>query len=145
MSKEVRIDKWLWAARIFKTRTQAAEACKKGRISVNGQSMKASRTVHEGMVVDVRKPPILWSFKVLQCIDKRVGAKLAPDVVENVTSPEQLQILEQSQYVQYSLRDRGAGRPTKKDRREILDFQSDILSDDGFEYGLYADTTETES
>ena len=76
MSSEARIDKWLWAVRIFKTRTIAAEACKKGRVSVNGAQVKPSRMVKEGEVVQVRKPPVTYSFKVLQAIEKRVGAKL---------------------------------------------------------------------
>ena len=86
---EARIDKWMWAARIFKTRSIAAEACKKGRVSINGAQAKAARTVKPGDVVQVRKPPITYSFRVLQPIEKRVGAKLLPEVMENVTTPDQ--------------------------------------------------------
>lgn len=86
---EARIDKWMWAARIFKTRTIAAEACKKGRISINGSQVKPARMVKPGDVVQVRKPPVTYSFKVLQAIEKRVGAKLVPEIMENVTTPDQ--------------------------------------------------------
>ena len=93
---EARIDKWMWAARIFKTRSIAAEACKKGRISINGAQAKAARMVKAGDVVQVRKPPVTYSFKVLQPIEKRVGAKLVPEVLENVTTPDQYELLEMS-------------------------------------------------
>ena len=87
MKNEARIDKWLWAARIFKTRTIAAAACKKGQVSMKGTQLKPSRVIHEGDVIDVRKPPVTYSFRVLQAIEKRVGAKLIPEVLENVTAP----------------------------------------------------------
>ena len=93
---EARIDKWMWAVRIFKTRTIAAEACKKGRISINGALAKAARTVKPGDVIQVRKPPVTYSFKVLQPIEKRVGAKLVAEMMENVTTPEQYELLEMS-------------------------------------------------
>ena len=93
---EARIDKWMWAARIFKTRTIAAEACKKGRISINGSQVKPARMVKPGDVVQVRKPPVTYSFKVLQAIEKRVGAKLVPEIMENVTTPDQYELLEMS-------------------------------------------------
>ena len=81
---EARIDKWMWASRIFKTRTIAAEACKKGRVSINGSQVKPARTVKPGDVIEVRKPPITYSFKVLQAIEKRVGAKLIPEILDMV-------------------------------------------------------------
>ena len=96
---EARIDKWMWAARIFKTRSIAAEACKKGRVSINGTQAKAARIVKPGDVVQVRKPPITYSFKVLQAIEKRVGAKLLPEVLENVTTPDQYELLEMSRII----------------------------------------------
>ena len=86
---EARIDKWLWAARIFKTRSIAADACKNGRVTINNVNVKPSRPVKEGEVVAVRKPPVTYSFKVLKAIEMRVGAKLLPEIYENVTSPEQ--------------------------------------------------------
>lgn len=134
MATEVRIDKWLWAARIFKTRTIAAEACKKGRISISGSNLKASRTIKVGDVVEVRKPPITWSFKVLQAIDHRVGAKLVSDIMENVTTPEQLEILEMSKASGFVDRARGTGRPTKKDRRVLEDFKEGGEDDFDFDF-----------
>ena len=119
---EARIDKWLWAARIFKTRTIAAEACKKGRVSVNGAQVKPARMVKPGDVINVKKSPITYSFKVLQAIEKRVGAKLVPEIMENVTTPEQYELLEMSKISGFVDRARGTGRPTKKDRRSLDEF-----------------------
>ena len=119
---EARIDKWLWAARIFKTRTIAAEACKKGRISVNGSQVKPARMIKPGDVVQVRKPPVTYSFKVLQAIEKRVGAKLVPEIMENVTTPDQYELLEMSRISGFVDRARGTGRPTKKERRDLDEF-----------------------
>lgn len=122
MSNVARIDKWLWAARIFKTRTIAAAACKKGQVSMKGAQLKPSRTISEGDVIEVRKPPITYSFRVLQAIEKRVGAKLIPEVLENVTPPEQYEILEMSRISGFVGRAKGLGRPTKKDRRSLDSF-----------------------
>ena len=127
---EVRIDKWMWATRIFKTRTIAAEACKKGRIMINGVTIKPSRMIKVGEVIQVRKPPITYSFKVLQAIEKRVGAKLIPEILENVTSPEQYELLEMSKISGFVDRARGTGRPTKKDRRSIEEFTTPEFMDD---------------
>ena len=127
---EARIDKWLWAARIFKTRSMAAAACKKGQVSMNGAQMKPSRTVKEGDVVSVRKPPITYSFKVKQCIEKRVGAKLIPEILENVTPPEQYELLEMNRISGFVNRARGTGRPTKKDRRSLDEFTTQEYLDD---------------
>lgn len=127
---EARIDKWMWAARIFKTRTIAAEACKKGRISINGTQAKPARTVKPGDVVQVRKPPVTYSFKVLQAIEKRVGAKLVPDVMENVTTPDQYELLEMSKISGFVDRARGTGRPTKKERRDLDEFFTPEYMDD---------------
>ena len=114
---EARIDKWLWAARIFKTRSIAADACKNGRVTIKG--------VNE--VVDVRKPPVTYSFKVLKCIEQRVGAKLLPEIYENVTDPKQYEILEMSRISGFIDRARGTGRPTKKDRRAMESFVEPAL------------------
>ena len=126
MNNEARIDKWLWAARIFKTRTIAAAACKKGQVSMNGTTLKASRTIKAGDVVSVRKPPITYSFRVLQPIERRVGAKLIPEILENVTSPDQYELLEMSKISGFVGRAKGTGRPTKKDRRSLEDFQNEM-------------------
>ncbi len=123
--EEARIDKWLWAARIYKTRTIATAACKKGQISVRGVQLKPSRTIKAGDIIDVRKSPITYSFKVLQPIEMRVGAKLVPDVLENVTAPEQYELLEMSKISGFIDRARGTGRPTKKDRRSLDEFKDD--------------------
>ena len=127
---EARIDKWMWAVRIFKTRTIAAEACKKGRISINGALAKAARTVKPGDVIQVRKPPVTYSFKVLQPIEKRVGAKLVAEMMENVTTPEQYELLEMSRVSGFVNRAKGTGRPTKKDRRSLEEFTEPEFLDD---------------
>ncbi len=127
---EARIDKWMWATRIFKTRTIAAEACKKGRVTINGSQVKASRTIRVGDVIQVKKSPITYSFKVLQTIEKRIGAKLVPEYMENVTTPDQYEILEMSKISGFVDRARGTGRPTKKDRRELEDFSTPESMDD---------------
>ena len=127
---EARIDKWLWAVRIFKTRTIAAEACKKGRISINGAQAKPARMIKAGDTIQVRKPPVTYSFKVLQAIEKRVGAKLVPEVMENVTTPDQYELLEMNRISGFIDRARGTGRPTKKDRRDLDDFFTPEYLDD---------------
>lgn len=119
--EQARLDKWLWAARIFKTRSIAADACKNGRVTVNGVSLKPSHNIKAGEVVSVRKPPITYSFKVLACIEQRVGAKLIPQVYENVTDRKQYELLEMSRISGFVDRARDR-RPTKKDRRQMDDF-----------------------
>lgn len=123
---EARIDKWLWAARIYKTRSMATAACKKGQISIGGAQVKPSRMVKAGETVDVRKPPVTYSFKILQAIEKRVGAKLIPEILENVTSAQQYEILEMNKISGFINRARGTGRPTKKDRRSMDEFTQDV-------------------
>ena len=119
MAEEARIDKWLWAARIFKTRSIAADACKNGRVTVGGTNVKPSRMVKVGETVSVRKPPITYSFKILQAIEQRVGAKLIPQVYENVPTPDQYELLEMTRISGFVDRARGTGRPTKKERRSL--------------------------
>ncbi len=131
MSKEARIDKWLWAARIFKTRSIAADACKNGRVTVCGTNVKPSHTVKAGETVSVKKPPITYSFKILQPIEQRVGAKLIPEIYENVTDAKQYELLEMSRISGFINRARGTGRPTKKDRRSLDAFTAPALF--GFE------------
>ncbi len=127
---EARIDKWMWAVRIFKTRTIAAEACKKGRVSINGALAKAARMIKPGDVIQVRKPPVTYSFKVLQPIEKRVGAKLVSEMMENVTPPDQYELLEMSRVSGFVDRAKGTGRPTKKDRRSLEEFVTPEFMDD---------------
>lgn len=124
---EARIDKWLWAARIFKTRTIAADACKNGRVTIKGVRLKPSHMIKEGDVIDVKKAPITYSFRVVQTIENRVGAKLVPQVLENVTSSEQYELLEMSRISGFVDRARGTGRPTKKERRQLDDFVSESI------------------
>ncbi len=122
MGEGIRIDKWLWAVRIYKTRSQATEACKKGHASIGNLPVKPSRIVHPGEIVHVRKSPVTRSFKVLKLAEKRMSAKLVPDFLEDVTSPEELEIQEMQRNMRWITRERGSGRPTKKDRRELDDF-----------------------
>ena len=124
--EEARIDKWLWAARIFKTRTIAADACKNGRVTIDGVNVKPSRMVKVGEVVSVRKPPITYSFRILKTIEQRVGAKLLPEIYENVTAPEEYELLEMTRISGFVNRARGTGRPTKKDRRSLDAFISEM-------------------
>jgi ribosome-associated heat shock protein Hsp15 len=119
MAAEARIDKWLWAARIFKTRSIAADACKNGRVTKNGVNIKPSHIVKIGETISVRKSPITYSFKILDAIEQRVGAKLIPGVYENVTPKEQYELLEMSRISGFVDRARGTGRPTKKERRSL--------------------------
>jgi ribosome-associated heat shock protein Hsp15 len=122
---EVRVDKFLWAMRIYKTRSIATDACKCGRIKMNGVEVKPSRTFHVGDVFTVRKGPITYTYRILQLWGNRIGAKLVPEYLQDITPKEQLEMLELARYAAQSGRDRGTGRPTKKDRREIEQFFSD--------------------
>ena len=143
---EARIDKWMWAARIFKTRTIAAAARPPGpppppappvppARPVNGSQVKPARMVKPGDVVQVRKPPVTYSFKVLQAIEKRVGAKLVPEIMENVTTPDQYELLEMSKISGFVDRARGTGRPTKKERRDLDEFfMPEYLDDFDFDF-----------
>lgn len=127
---EVRIDKWLWAVRLFKTRTLAVEACKKGRVMILGTNIKPSRMIRVGDVIQIKKPPITYSFKVLDLSEKRMGAKLVPEFMEDATPQSEYDILELSKVSGFIDRDRGAGRPTKKDRRDLVDFIDDSFFDE---------------
>ena len=140
---EARLDKWLWATRIFKTRSIAADACKNGRITIGGVKQKASKMVKEGDVVEVRKPPITYSFKVLKAIQNRGGAKLVPEGLENVTAKEQLELLEMNRISGFVDRARGTGRPTKKERRELDDFIQPAFFGD-FDFDLDDDCDDDE-
>ena len=124
--EEARIDKWLWASRIFKTRSIAADACKNGRVTIEGVNVKPSRMVKVGETVSVRKPPITYSYRILKTIEQRVGAKLLPEIYENVTAPEQYELLEMTRISGFVDRARGTGRPTKKDRRSLDAFINDM-------------------
>lgn len=135
MANEVRIDKWLWAVRIFKTRTIASDACKLGRVTIGGQRVKPSKMVKVGEIIDVKKPPITYSFKVLALSENRMGAKLVPGFMENVTKKEQLDLLEMTRVSGFIDRAKGMGRPTKKDRRDMDDFTTPEYVDE-FDFSL---------
>ena len=119
---EVRIDKWLWAVRVFKTRSIATDACKKGKILIQNVQVKPSRVVKVGDVIQVKFNPVIYSFKVLAIAQNRMNAKLVPGFMENVTPPDQLELIELGKIAAKNARDRGTGRPTKKERRDIDDF-----------------------
>lgn len=119
MADETRIDKFLWAIRAYKTRTEATEACKGGKVKVAGVPAKPSRAVQPGEVIQLRKGNITYTYKVLRPLENRVGAKLVPDFAENLTPESELEKLKAPVESFFVTRDRGAGRPTKKDRREM--------------------------
>lgn len=141
---EVRIDKYLWAIRAFKTRGEAAEACKGGKVKIGQVNAKPSKAVQAGDVLHVRKGSVTFVYKVLQPIQQRVGAKLVPEFAQNLTPQEELDKLRAPVESFFLTRDRGAGRPTKKDRREIeqiwdaIDF-NDIPDDVAARFGLTED------
>ena len=126
MEEVARIDKWLWAARIFKTRSIAVDAIKNGRVTIDGVNVKPSRNVKAGETISVRKPPITYSFKILKPIEMRVGAKLLPEIYENVTTADQYELLEMNRISGFVDRARGTGRTTKKDRRAMDAFINEI-------------------
>lgn len=134
MPKEVRIDKWLWAVRIFKTRTIATEACKKGRVTIGGVNVKPSRTIKAGDVIEVRKPPVTYSFRVLDVAENRMGAKLVPNFLENITPPEQYELLEMIRISGFVDRQKGLGRPTKREGRALREFTKMDMGGDGFDF-----------
>ena len=119
LTMEVRIDKYLWAIRVFKTRSEATEACNGGKVKIGGVNAKPSKDVRPGDIINVRKGAINYTFKVIDGLEKRVGAKVVPEYAENLTPEEELQKLRAPVETFFVTRDRGAGRPTKKDRREI--------------------------
>lgn len=120
--KNIRIDKWLWSVRLFKTRTDAAEACKKNRVLVNNMEVKPSRELKIGDIVTVKRPPIDYRYKVLGLIQNRQPAKNVPLYAENITPQEEIEAIKLMQTTSFVQRDRGSGRPTKRERREIDDF-----------------------
>lgn len=126
MSEGVRIDKWLWAVRLFKTRGEAAEACRSNRVTVNGATVKPSREVQTGEVVSVRKMPVVYSFRILELVANRQPARNVPQYIEDVTPQSELDKLEMARAGAFAVRDRGMGRPTKKERRDIEELLADF-------------------
>lgn len=121
MAGTERIDKYLWAIRVFKTRTEATDACKGGKVKVAGSNVKPSRDVKVGETIEVRKGAVVYTYRVKGLVDKRVGAKLVPDLAENLTPQSELDKLKSPVETFFLQRDRGTGRPTKKDRRSMED------------------------
>lgn len=127
---EIRIDKWLWAVRLYKTRSLASEACKKGKVLVQNVQVKPSRVVKVGDIIQIKRNPVLYSFKVLALAQNRMNDKLVPEFMENVTTPDQLELIELGKIASQTGRARGAGRPTKKERRDMEDFFEPFFFDD---------------
>jgi ribosome-associated heat shock protein Hsp15 len=116
----VRLDKWLWSVRVFKTRALAVEACRLGRVTIAGQPAKPSREVHVNDVIVVLKESLRRQFKVLRLLDRRIGAPKTPDYVEDQTAPSEFEKRRQPDFRPFVFRPKGSGRPTKKERR-IMD------------------------
>jgi ribosome-associated heat shock protein Hsp15 len=127
---EVRIDKWLWSVRLYKTRSMATEACKKGKIQIQNVAVKPSRMLKVGEIIQIKQNPVLYSFKVLALAQNRMNAKLVPGFMENVTTPDQLELIELGKIAAQTNRARGTGRPTKKERRDIDDFVEPFFLDE---------------
>lgn len=127
---EIRIDKWLWAVRLYKTRSLASEACKKGKVLVQNVQVKPSRVVKVGDIIQIKRNPVLYSFKVLALAQNRMNAKLVPEFMENVTTPDQLELIELGKIASQTGRARGTGRPTKKERRDMEDFFEPFFFDE---------------
>ena len=147
MTEETRIDKYLWAIRVYKTRSEATDACRGGKIRLNGADVKPSRTVKAGDMITARKGAVTYTYKVLSPLDKRQGAKLVPQYAENLTPQSELDKLRAPVETFFLKRDRGTGRPTKKERRQMdslwdsLDFDipDDVASRLASESGLSDD------
>ncbi|TDO05343.1 RNA-binding S4 domain-containing protein [Sunxiuqinia elliptica] len=122
MGDQVRVDKWLWAVRVFKTRSIATDAVRKGRVMIDDLPVKPSRVLKVGDVVQVRKSPITYRYRVLKLAEKRMGAKLVDDYVEDITPQAELEVLEVQKNMGWFQRERGTGRPTKKERRDLDNF-----------------------
>lgn len=127
--EEVRIDKYLWSIRVYKTRSEATDACKGGKVRINGADTKPSKTVKPGDTIVARKGAVVYTYRVIQLVDKRQGAKFVPTYAENLTPPEELAKLRAPVETFFLKRDRGAGRPTKKDRRQMEDLWSNLSFD----------------
>mgnify|MGYP003402376583 FL=1 len=147
---EVRIDKYLWSIRVYKTRSEATDACKGGKVKVNGSDIKPSKVVKVGDMITARKGPVTYTYRVLDLIDKRQGPKLVPNFAENLTPEEEIAKLRTPVETFFLKRDRGAGRPTKKDRRQMdslwdelsFDVPDDIAERFASDFGFEEDSLE---
>jgi ribosome-associated heat shock protein Hsp15 len=124
--KEIRIDKFLWSVRLYKTRSIASDECRKGRIVINNIQVKPSRAVYKNEVITVRKPPVSYIYKIIEPIENRVGARLVANFIEDLTPAEEKAKLEISNSGGTIYRDKGTGRPTKKERRLIDRIKDDF-------------------
>ena len=131
---EVRIDKYLWAVRIFKTRSDAAEAVRNNRVTVNGSTVKPSREVKIGDTIAVKRMPVTYEYRVLELVSSRQPAKNVPTYCLNITPQSELDKLAAPRETIFVFRDRGTGRPTKKERRDLDSLMDGIFFDDGEEY-----------
>ena len=122
MAEGVRIDKWLFAVRLFKTRSQASEECRKGKVNIGGMNVKPSRELKVGEIIQLRRPPITRSYKVLALTENRMAAKIVPEFMIETTPASELEIVEMQKNMSVFNRERGTGRPTKKERRDLDDF-----------------------
>jgi ribosome-associated heat shock protein Hsp15 len=131
VDSEIRIDKWLWAVRLYKTRSLASQACRGGHVTIAGQTVKPSRDVHVGDVINARTGEILRTVRVTGLIDRRVGPKIAPNYMEDQTAAEEyLRVMKKKENgAAVPQRPKGAGRPTKKDRRQIEALERNALED----------------
>lgn len=129
---EVRVDKWLWAMRVFKTRSIATDTVKKGRVSIGGNVVKPSRAIKTGDIIEVKKPPITYTFRVKALTQNRLGARLVPDYLENLTPQSQYDLLEMTKISGFVDRRKGLGRPTKREGRDMAAFRDSTYDDDFF-------------
>ena len=137
MPADIRVDKWLWTMRLFKARSVAAEACKKGRVFINGVALKPSHLVRVGDVIQVKRPPVIFSYKIIDITNNRVGPKLVENFMTQVTSRDQLELLEMLKLDKANARAKGLGRPTKKERRSLDEFIDDtpfFVDDDDWDF-----------
>jgi len=125
MKEEVRIDKWMWAVRLFKTRSLAADQCKKGKVKIGNVAVKPSRNIKRGETIQIKRGVVTFHFLVLDLSENRMNAKLVPDFMKNVTPQSELDILEMEKFAQTANRQKGTGRPTKKERRDLDDFMDE--------------------
>jgi len=126
-----RVDKFLWAVRIFKTRSLATDECRKGRVLINNVQVKPSRNIGRNEIITIRKPPVNYTYKVIDLTENRVGAKLVQHYIENLTPKSEISKLNLSRTAMLNFRDRGTGRPTKKERRNLNKFFDDFQNSEG--------------
>jgi len=122
MAEGIRIDKWLFAVRLYKTRSLASEECRKGKVTIGGMNVKPSRELKVGETIQIRRPPITRSYRILALTESRMAAKLVPEFLQETTPASELEILEVQKNMSVYNRERGTGRPTKKERRDLDDF-----------------------